>query len=178
MSAKIAFEVTQMICCPIFFLWSLDRDGINYHSTSFLFSTFPAYPQILNEMILQEIFIGNTSLIASEVDRGRPIASIHWLRVTYDNESEVNISEITPTDFPRFTIVEDGLRISNTQMSDEGIYRIFMHNILRTIYLDILAAFEGMSSEIYRYIFCEIESHCKFKGRCPLALHNYIYNVT
>ena len=33
-------------------------------------------------------------------------------------------------------------------MSDEGIYRIYMYNNLRPIRLDILAAFEGMSSEI------------------------------
>lgn len=103
-------------------------------------------------MIIQEIYIGNTSLIACEVDRGRPIANLHWLRVTYDNESKMNIEEITPTEFPRFTIVEDGLRISNTQMSDEGIYQIFMYNNLRPIRLDILAAFKGMSSEIGTFV--------------------------
>ena len=91
---------------------------------------------------LQEIFIGNTSLIACEVDRGRPSADIFWARVTYDNESVENTSEITPIHFPRFTIVEKGLEISDVQWSDEGLYRI----LIGSERLDIFAAFKGISN--------------------------------
>ena len=109
------------------------------YSCYLLFSS--ADPKILNGMTLQEIFIGNTSLIFCEVDRGRPFAGTHWARVTYYNESVENISVITPTHFPRFTIVEEGLKISNVQLSDEGKYRI----LIGSDRLDILAAFKGMS---------------------------------
>ena len=100
-----------------------------------------ARPKILNGMTLQEIFIVNTSLIAVEVDRGRPSANTHWALVTYYKDSVENISVITPTHFPRFTIVEEGLKISDVQLSDEGIYRI----LIGSKRLDILAAFKGMS---------------------------------
>ena len=110
-----------------------------------------ALPRILNSSgtSLQEIEYGEVSLIKCEVDRGSPLADIHWLRVNFNEETrEMELSEITPDGNPRFKIVENGLEISNVQLSDEGTYRCYVYNIYGTAILDIYAAFKGRSTNV------------------------------
>ena len=78
------------------------------------------------------------------MDRGNPLADIHWLRVNYNNETgEEELSEITSTYDPKFKIVENGLEISNVQVSDEGTYRCYAYNSIKQVFLDIQATFKG-----------------------------------
>ena len=80
------------------------------------------------------------------------MAAIHWLHIEYNNETgEQRLTEITNDSDPRFTIVEDGLRIENVQLSDAGVYRCYVYNDYGTEVLDIQAAFRG----IYVYIYEE-----------------------
>jgi hypothetical protein len=100
-----------------------------------------APPAILNAMPKQDIHLGHTSLIKCEVDRGSPLAYIHWLHVQYHNETgQETLTEITNSSDPRFTIVSDGLQITNVQHSDEGIYRCYVYNSYGTVIRDIQAA--------------------------------------
>ena len=102
-----------------------------------------APPAILNAMPVQEIHLGQISLIKCEVDRGIPLASIHWLHVRYETGQQV-ISEITNSSDPRFMIVTDGLQITNVQLTDEGIYRCYVYNSYDTVIRDIQALIGGL----------------------------------
>ena len=95
-------------------------------------------------MPLQDIFNRTTALIKCEVDRGSPLGDIHWLRVKVNNETrEEELSEITSNNHPRFKIVENGLKISNVRLIDEGTYRCFVYNYIRQVFLDIQVSFKG-----------------------------------
>ena len=98
-------------------------------------------------MSLQDIHLSQTSIIMCEVDRGSPLANIHWLRVTYHNESgQEMLTEITNTSDPRFTIVSNGLQITNVQLFDEGTYRCYVYNDYGTVIRDIEAKIGGLHS--------------------------------
>ena len=119
------------------------------HTHSFTYIIFhsilSAPPAILNAMPKQDIHLGHTSLIKCEVDRGSPLAYIHWLHVQYHNETgQETLTEITNSSDPRFTIVSDGLQITNVQHSDEGIYRCYVYNSYGTVIRDIQAAIGGL----------------------------------
>lgn len=102
-----------------------------------------APPRIINLIPVHDIQEGTTSVIKSTVDRGSPLADINWLRVTYDNETrEEKVLFISD---PRFKVVNDGLEISDVQLSDEGIYRCYMYNIIGVAFFDTLAILKGMS---------------------------------
>ena len=94
-------------------------------------------------MPVQEIYLSQTSLIKCEVDRGSPLASIHWLHVRYEAGQQV-ITEITNTSNSRFMIVTDGLQITNVQLTDEGIYRCYVYNSYDTVIRDIQAMIGGL----------------------------------
>ena len=73
------------------------------------------------------------------MDRGIPLAAIRWLRMTNVPQP----LEITSNYDPRFRIVENGLEISNVQLSDEGTYRCYVYNEHGTEILHIDAVFKG-----------------------------------
>ena len=107
------------------------------------FTSLSAPPAILNAMPVQEIHLGQTSLIKCKVDRGSPLASIHWLHVRYEAGQQV-ITEITNSSDPRFMIVTDGLQITNVKLTDEGIYRCYVYNSYDTVIHDIQAVIGGL----------------------------------
>ena len=80
------------------------------------------------------------------MDRGSPLADVHWLRINNETGEE-ELSEITSNYDPRFKIVENGLEISNVQFSDGGIYRCYVYNSISTAVLDIKAIFKGMQKQ-------------------------------
>ena len=95
-------------------------------------------------MPVQEILLGETSLIKCEVDRGRPLANIHWLHVHYDNKTgQQNLTEITNASDSRFMILSNGLQITNVQLSDEGTYRCYVYNSYGSVIRDIQATIRG-----------------------------------
>jgi hypothetical protein len=100
-----------------------------------------APPEILNAMPVQEIHHGATSLLNCKIDRGYPEGNIHWLRVSETGDAV--LEEITATSHERFTIVENGLEISNVQSSDEGRYRCYVQNDHGVDASDIHAAFRA-----------------------------------
>ena len=107
------------------------------------YSSFLVPPRILNQMSLQEIISGKTSLIKCEVE-SIPFANVQWTHIHYNNETgDKNYVEITSSYNPRFKIVENGLKISNVQLSDEGTYRCYVYNIHGSATLDIQAIFKG-----------------------------------
>ena len=73
------------------------------------------------------------------MDRGIPLAAIHWLRITNVTEP----LEITSNYDPRFRIVENGLEISNVRSSDEAKYRCYVYNSIKVITYNIQAVFRG-----------------------------------
>lgn len=81
------------------------------------------------------------------MDRGIPLAAIHWLRMT--NVAEP--LEITSNYDPRFRIVENGLEISNVQSSDEAEYRCYVYNSFGVIIFDIQAIYQGrkLQNKVY-----------------------------
>ena len=107
------------------------------------FSSAP--PAIYEGMPVQDIYFGEISVIKCEVDRGRPLANIHWLRVHYDNDTRQQIlTEITNVLNPRFTILSNGLQITNVQLSDEGIYRCYVYNSYGSVIRDIQVEIRGL----------------------------------
>ena len=111
-------------------------------------SCFLVPPQILNQMPLQEITYNETSLIKCEVE-SIPLANVHWIHISYNNETGgKDYVEITSDYDPRFRIVENGLEISNVQLSDEGTYRCYVYNVHGTAILDIYAAFKGRTTNL------------------------------
>ena len=109
-----------------------------------IFSTCLAPPALLKSMPEQYIYLERTSIITCEVDRGNPLASIHWLRIQYDNTGKEVPMEITNSSNPRFTIVSDGLQITSVQLSDEGMYRCYVYNVYGNVILDIQATIRGL----------------------------------
>ena len=110
-----------------------------------IYHLYSAPPAILNATSVQEIYLGKTSLIKCEVDRGSPLANIHWLHVQYHNETgQQKLTEITNSSDPRFTIVSDGLQITNVQHSDDGTYRCYVYNSYGTVFRDIHAVIGGL----------------------------------
>ena len=110
----------------------------------YLFYLFIAPPALLKSMPEQYIYLERTSVITCEVDRGNPLASIHWLRIQYDNTGKEVPMEITNSSNPRFTIVSDGLQITSVQLSDEGVYRCYVYNMYGNVILDIQATIRGL----------------------------------
>ena len=111
-------------------------------------SCFLVPPRILNQMPLQEITYNETSLIKCEVE-SIPLATVHWIHISYNNETgNKDYVEITSDYDPRFRIVENGLEISNVQLSDEGTYRCYVYNVHGTAILDIYAAFKGRPTNL------------------------------
>ena len=99
-------------------------------------------------MPLQEITYNETSLIKCEVE-SIPLATVHWIHISYNNETgNKDYVEITSDYDPRFRIVENGLEISNVQLSDEGTYRCYVYNVHGTAILDIYAAFKGRPTNL------------------------------
>lgn len=101
-------------------------------SLEFLLPAVP--PRILERIPVQEIHIGQTVLIRCIVNLGYPVAEVIW----YKNTRFVNESNN-----PRITQRENGLEISNVQMSDEGEYECYVHNEFGSDSLEIQVAFRG-----------------------------------
>ena len=118
-------------------------------------------------MPVQEIYLGETSLIRFDVDRGRPLANIHWLRVHYDNGTgQQSLTEISNVSNSRFTILSNGLQITNVQFYDEGIYRCYVHNSYGSVIRDIQAAVKGL--QIMSFVFWSVMCSCLslFSAQC------------
>ena len=85
-----------------------------------------------------------TSLLLCEIDAGNPPATVYWLHITYNNTTGAQIiTEITADWNPRFTIVQNGLQISDVRVTDEGVYRCYVQNNRGQDVLDIRASFVG-----------------------------------
>ena len=106
----------------------------------FMFFLHIAAPAVLNKMPIQELMYMTTSFLKCEVDRGIPLAIIQWHIV---NNETGQLSKITPNSHLRLKILEDGLEIDNTQLSDKGIYRCSVSNDYGTDSLDIQATSRG-----------------------------------
>ena len=79
------------------------------------------------------------------MDRGNPQATVYWLHITYNETTGAQIlDEITSDWNPRFTVVENGLEISNVRRMDAGRYRCYVQNDRGVDVLDIQAAFRGI----------------------------------